>query len=170
MKRHCIVAVLHLALLCAPAAGQQDITSCGQAWNSSLRAVEGEIERIYFAVPPGSGKAGLHLKLRTAAGEGAVVHVFPKDCVEKNPAQFQFREGERVTAFGALFSTGKEEINICAAMVFQSSGRSLELRDPDSGRMNYSLCSNCRSICQNACRGKPIMCVQRCMGTCSSSF
>lgn len=173
MKRHAIVSVLlsfFLALSCSIAAGQQDAASCGRAWNPSLSSVAGEIESMYFAVPPGSGKAGLHLRLRTASGEEAVVHVFPKDCVEKNPAKFNFREGEHVTALGSLFSSGKDAINICAAIIFQDAGRSLELRDPDSGRMNYSLCSNCSRICENACRGKPIMCVQRCMGTCGSSY
>ncbi|MCW5200140.1 hypothetical protein VU05_05565, partial [Desulfobulbus sp. F1] len=133
-----------LSCFCSIANGQQEMAPCGQPWNSSLAAVEGTIDRVYFAVPPGSGKEGLHVDIKTLYGDKVTAHVFPRNCVEINPEKFIFRAGDDITIFGSLFFTeNKRKRNICSAIIFRNSNKSLELRDPDSGKMDYTLCNNC---------------------------
>jgi hypothetical protein len=53
--------------------------------------------------------------VQTASGKYVIVHVFPKECVDKKPALFLFRKGEQVEAKGSVFSTQKgRQQNICA--------------------------------------------------------
>lgn len=141
---------------------------CGQPWQTPLTTVQGQIKEVYYAVPPGTQRQGLHLGVQTDSGKYVVIHVFPKECVDKKPALFQFRKGDQVEAKGSAFSTQKgRQQNICAATI--TSPIKLEPRNEETGSINTALCGNapdCQQLCQSKCQRTRMP--QRCLSVCQS--
>ncbi|WP_417911372.1 hypothetical protein [Candidatus Electronema sp. PJ] len=62
--------------------------------------------------------------MQTASGKYVIVHVFPKECVDKKPALFVFRKGEQVEArgIGILYPErqAKEYLCRCNYLTYKS--------------------------------------------------
>ncbi|MCI5144434.1 MAG: hypothetical protein D3923_02660, partial [Candidatus Electrothrix sp. AR3] len=124
-----------LVSFCTTSLGQPSESPCGKPWQTPLLEVEGEIKRIYYAVPPGTPKKGLHLKVETKPEEFVIIHVFPKKCVDNSPEKFKFKKGDTVTASGSKFLTKRgTQVNICATKI--SSHALLDLRNEEDGSIN----------------------------------
>ncbi|MCI5224292.1 MAG: hypothetical protein D3924_16895 [Candidatus Electrothrix sp. AR4] len=113
--------------------------ACGQPWKISQVAIQGMINNIYYASPPFTNKRGLHLDItNSATGQHVIVHVFPEQCIQRNPEDFKFKIGDVVTASGSeFFTVNGSQRNICAAKI-----NTLKLRDRNNGCFNKDLCSS----------------------------
>lgn len=147
MRDNLLVSILlfsSIILRCSVAFGQPD-RACGQPWQASLDYIDGHITAVYYAVPSGTGRQGLHLDVATVAGP-ITVHVFPKRCIETNPDKFRFQVGDRVKVTGSPFWTqGGSKQNICAQSI--RSHYLDNLRDRYTGSLNETYCRNCQTQC-----------------------
>lgn len=145
-----------------------DIQSCGRPWSTPLSEIQGEIKKVEYRTQPGTGLRGLHLDVQTAKEESVVIHVFPERLARQCSDLFQFNPGEVVTVSGSEFLTkaGKQK-NICAAKISRDSG-TLNVRDVTTGHLDREEC--CKRMCQRNCAGKPSVCGEICMNTCTNIF
>lgn len=160
-----------IILSCSISLAQTDLP-CGQTWNTPLSEVTGEVMGSYFAVPPWTNVEGLHLETKTSSGAIIIIHVFPTECVEKNPPEkFQFTTGTVVTVTGSEFLTeAGTQRNICAADIAQRPD--LKLRTLQTGCLNDELCSNCQGICEETCSSSPNfdLCITNCLASCEANI
>ncbi|MGB5685886.1 MAG: hypothetical protein WBM35_08745 [Candidatus Electrothrix sp.] len=168
----CFAGIMTI-MLCSVASGQVVEDPCRQSWSTPLAEVEGEIVKVYYhSYLPVLDQEGLHLEIsESSSGEHVVIHVFPKNCIEKYPDKFEFLEGEIVTVIGSEFSSNPEELrNICAAEIIQRP--ELQLRTLDTGCLNMQLCVDCQGTCEVSCAGvpNPSICMDTCLSICESKI
>lgn len=121
-----------------------------------------------YRTQPGTDLRGLHLDVQSTKDELIVVHVFPERLTGQCSDLFQFNPGELITVSGSEFLTkaGKQK-NICAEEIIRDSGP-LKVRDVTTGHLDREEC--CKRMCQRNCSGKPSVCGEICMNTCTNIF
>lgn len=97
---------------------------------NNYNTLEGEVISIDVVLNKIMKEDGLHLTIKTSKGK-YIVHVCPLWYAENE--EIKFEKQESITVSGATFVKDGEN-NIYAAVIKRKSGKTHQLRNPDSGK------------------------------------